>query len=286
MDMAPTKTTAPKPFCFVLMPFDEAFEDIYKIGIREACEAAGGYCERVDEQIFQERILDRIYNQISKADIIIADMTGRNPNVFYEVDYAHALGKATILLTREASDIPFDLQHFQHIVYGNKISDLRENLSKKVRWFIENPLAKDNKGKNDIELFLGNEKLASEPTICICELELEGDQFNLPFRFGGRIIIHNVSNHIIQSGTFKIALLTSLRCLDSTTEMSTLPDGRNQYMLPDFPILFPKAYSQRAFYLTSWHGDGLYIGPEEEVTIRLFTEAGTRDFKVIFKIAN
>ena len=46
--------------------------------------------ERVDEQIYKEGILERIYRQIESADIIIADMSGQNPNVFYEVGYAHA----------------------------------------------------------------------------------------------------------------------------------------------------------------------------------------------------
>lgn len=104
--------TTPKPFCFVLMPFEPSFSDVYEIGIKETCTTAGAYCERVDEQIFDGRILDRIYNQISKADFIIADMTGRNANVFYEVGYAHALGKRTILLTQKSDDIPFDLKHF------------------------------------------------------------------------------------------------------------------------------------------------------------------------------
>ena len=75
-------TTAPKPFVFVLMPFLSQFDDIYKFGIKGASEDAGAYCERVDEQMFVEGILDRIFNQISKADVIIADMTGRNANVF------------------------------------------------------------------------------------------------------------------------------------------------------------------------------------------------------------
>ncbi|MDQ3818776.1 MAG: nucleoside 2-deoxyribosyltransferase, partial [Acidobacteriota bacterium] len=92
-------STAPKPFIFVLMPFDEQFSDIYKFGIKGAADDVGAYAERVDEQIFTEGILDRIFNQISKADIVVADMTGRNPNVFYEVGYAHALGKKVILLT-------------------------------------------------------------------------------------------------------------------------------------------------------------------------------------------
>ena len=99
--------TKPKPFVFVLMPFDSSFDDIYNLGISAACKEAGAYCERVDEQVFEERILERIYNQIATAHIIIADMTGRNPNVFYETGYAHALGQRTILLTKKAEDIPF-----------------------------------------------------------------------------------------------------------------------------------------------------------------------------------
>lgn len=93
------------------MPFDESFDDTYQLGIKASCEQTNAYCERVDEQIFQETILDRIYNQIARADLIIADMSGRNPNVFYEVGYAHALNKPTILITKSAADIPFDLKH-------------------------------------------------------------------------------------------------------------------------------------------------------------------------------
>ena len=70
------KSTAPKPFIFVLMPFAEDFDDIYNIGIKEAAEASGAYAERLDEQIFTQNILERLYNQINKADVIVADMTG------------------------------------------------------------------------------------------------------------------------------------------------------------------------------------------------------------------
>jgi nucleoside 2-deoxyribosyltransferase len=131
-----SKSTAPKPFIFVLMPFDEKFSDIYKFGIKGAAEEVGAYAERVDEQIFSEGILDRVFNQINKADIVIADMTDRNPNVFYEVGYAHALGKIVLLLTQNADDIPFDLKHHQHTVYEGKIEILRTELTKKIAWAI------------------------------------------------------------------------------------------------------------------------------------------------------
>jgi hypothetical protein len=130
------QSTAPKPFVLVLMPFADAFKDVYQIGIKEACIAAGAHCERVDEQLFDGSILDRVFNQIAKADTIVADMTGRNPNVFYEVGYAHALDKRTILLTRDAEDIPFDLKHFSHIVYGSSLVGLRAELTARVRWAI------------------------------------------------------------------------------------------------------------------------------------------------------
>ncbi len=97
------------------MPFDKAFDDIYKLGIKETATSLGIKAERVDEQMYKEGILDRIYRQIKTADLIIADMSGQNPNVFYEVGYAHAKGKLCILMTNDASDIPFDLKHHRHI---------------------------------------------------------------------------------------------------------------------------------------------------------------------------
>jgi nucleoside 2-deoxyribosyltransferase len=64
------------------------------LGIKETTKQLGITAERVDEQIFHnDNILERIYNQINSADFIISDMTGRNPNAFYETGYAHAKGK-------------------------------------------------------------------------------------------------------------------------------------------------------------------------------------------------
>ncbi len=128
-------STLPKPFVFVLMPIKPEFNDIYKYGIKGAADDVGAYAERLDEQIFTEGMLDRIFNQISKADVVVADMTGRNANVFYEVGYAHALGKIVLLQTQNAEDIPFDLKHRQHTVYDG-IEDLRRALVPRLEWAI------------------------------------------------------------------------------------------------------------------------------------------------------
>ncbi len=120
------------------MPFAEEFRDVYELGIKPACAEAGAVCERVDEQIFFESILGRIYRQIVRADVIVADMTGRNPNVFYEVGFAHALNKMVLLLTRTSEDIPFDLNHYPHIIYGRSITGLRDELRRRVQWCLSN----------------------------------------------------------------------------------------------------------------------------------------------------
>ncbi|WP_218146999.1 nucleoside 2-deoxyribosyltransferase [Sphingobium sp. AP50] len=123
-----------KPFAFVLMPFDDTFDDIYKLGIQAVATECGVVAERVDEQTFSETILERIYRQIDAADFVIADMTGRNPNVFYEVGYAHAHGKLCTLLTQSADDIPFDMKHHRHVIYNGSIQTLKSKLTAEINW--------------------------------------------------------------------------------------------------------------------------------------------------------
>ncbi len=122
-----------RAYVFVLMPFADGFNDIYRVGIKEPLEQLGVRCERVDEIQFTGNVMERVFESIRSARLIVADMTGRNPNVFYEVGYAHALGKRTVLLTQAADDIPFDLRGENHIVYAKGIVNLRDRLLTQVR---------------------------------------------------------------------------------------------------------------------------------------------------------
>ncbi|NEO42627.1 MAG: methyltransferase domain-containing protein, partial [Moorea sp. SIOASIH] len=122
------------PKVYVLMPFSEEFRDVYELGIKPAAERAGAQAERVDEQHFTGNIVAKILSEIERADLIVADMTNRNPNVFYEVGYAHAAGKRVIHITQSADDIPFDLKQFPHVIYSRStISKLRDDLGEKLR---------------------------------------------------------------------------------------------------------------------------------------------------------
>lgn len=79
-------------------------------------------------------MLEKIYKEIENSDFIIADLSDKNANVFYELGYAHAIGKLTILLTQNSEDIPFDLKHKRHIIYGNSIKHLQDQLKKNIIW--------------------------------------------------------------------------------------------------------------------------------------------------------
>lgn len=119
-------------YVFVVIPFQDRFRNIYEFGIKQVVEGTGMICERVDEIEFNDDILRRIYECIRKADLIIAELTEKNPNVFYETGYAHALAKPTIHLAQNA-ERPFDFKHFNHIIYdSNNIPDLQARLKKRL----------------------------------------------------------------------------------------------------------------------------------------------------------
>lgn len=255
------------------MPFDGEFDDVYQIGIKESCAAAGAYCERVDEQIFEERILDRIYNQISKADVVIADMTGRNPNVFYEVGYAHALGKPTVLLTQEAEDIPFDLKHFPHIIYGNKLTQLRDDLTKRIQWHVDNPSEGREASKDILVAYMDGVPLSNQPTVHFYPNN-KVPSFSITF--------HNVSNHTFGVGTTMVGVISTARgCRNKGSARAKLPDGRYLHTIDNLNGLFPDQYSETQVILET--DKDQKTGDELEVILRVFTVHGSRDYPIILK---
>lgn len=117
---------------FVVMPFSKEFDDVYILGVRDVAEKLGYVVERADDIEHNGQILDVIQQKIRDCSLVVADTTLHNPNVFYEVGFAHAANVPTILITRSGQSIPFDLQSMNHIFYET-IVDLREKLEKRIR---------------------------------------------------------------------------------------------------------------------------------------------------------
>jgi hypothetical protein len=122
---------ADKPIAFVIMPFDAELNEVYSAFIVPALEEAGYSVRRADNLDGQKNILRDIVEWISKSDLILADLTGLNPNVFYELGMAHALLRPVILMTQNIDELPFDLRSYRVITYNThfaRIASAREAL--------------------------------------------------------------------------------------------------------------------------------------------------------------
>ena len=110
---------------FVLMPFDEALDWAYDRLIKPAFEEAGYAVVRADDIESQQNILKDIVTELVESDVIVADLTSANPNVYYELGLAHGLGKQVILLSQDVSEAPFDLRSYRIVEYGDRFDQFR-----------------------------------------------------------------------------------------------------------------------------------------------------------------
>lgn len=100
------------------MPFRPELNYFYLYVQQYLSDEHGIHCERGDHKILTKPLLEKIRSQILEADVIIADITGRNPNVLYELGLADAYGKRVILITQDSSeDVPTDIKHLEFIKY-------------------------------------------------------------------------------------------------------------------------------------------------------------------------
>src|SRR5580658_3641169 len=108
--------------CYVLMPFSAELKSVYE-AIKTAIADAGVRlgrtisCHRGDEIADTGSIAREIINSIFHADVVVADLSGNNPNVFYELGVAHSMGNKTIMITQACEAVPFDVNAYRFIKY-------------------------------------------------------------------------------------------------------------------------------------------------------------------------
>jgi hypothetical protein len=114
--------TVRRPKAFIVMQFADQFNALYDDVIKPTCEKYGFEVVRADDIYKCGLIIQDIALSIREASFVIADITPDNPNVFYEVGYAHGIGKTTILLSdRRRDKLPFDVSGFRTLFYDNTI---------------------------------------------------------------------------------------------------------------------------------------------------------------------
>ncbi|HEX3129035.1 MAG TPA: hypothetical protein VH394_17005, partial [Thermoanaerobaculia bacterium] len=128
-----------KPTCFVLMPFAEEYKEVYEHAIAPAADAAGFDCHRADHASGPSAIISDIIKDIFAADVVIADVSGSNPNVFYELGIAHTIDNKTLVICEKTDQkLPFDLASYRITFYRRNI----DGIEKELRGKIERDLAK------------------------------------------------------------------------------------------------------------------------------------------------
>jgi len=110
-----------KPKAFVVMQFGAGYDEVYEDGVKEVCKSYEVNVLRADEVSGPGLIISDIVREIATSQLIIADITPTNANVYFEVGYALALGKPTILLAQKGTALPFDVAGFRVLFYEDTI---------------------------------------------------------------------------------------------------------------------------------------------------------------------
>ena len=120
------------------MPFGEWFDRYYQEIYVPAIKEAGFEPVRADELFTTGSVVEQIWEQIEKSKLLLADPSGKNPNVFYELGLSHAARKPVVFTAAEVEDVPFDLRHLRVIIYDVREPEWSIRLRKSVTDYLRN----------------------------------------------------------------------------------------------------------------------------------------------------
>ena len=121
--------SALRRIAFVLLPSGSGAEERFQNAIKPACEAASLNCRRVQDSPSHGELLQEIYRELDHADVIIADLSENNPNVYFELGIGVALKRPTILIAESIDKLPFDVKAFPVVAYQGNVANLQTMLS-------------------------------------------------------------------------------------------------------------------------------------------------------------
>ena len=142
--MAKKTSAAEKGTCFVIMPFGDPFDGYYEEILAPTIRKVELVPIRADEINKPGVIVNQIWHGIKQAELCVADVTGRNANVMYELGLAHEAGKPVVQIVQNVDDLPFDLRAYRHIVYETKTPRWATTLKRQLREMLVETIADPN----------------------------------------------------------------------------------------------------------------------------------------------
>jgi hypothetical protein len=124
--------------CFILMPFGDWFDRYFKEIYVPATKDAGFEPLRADGLFNVGAVMEQVWTQIRKAKVLLADLTGKNPNVFYELGLAHAARKPVVFVAGDIEDVPFDVRHLRVVVYDIREPGWADRLRRDITTYLKN----------------------------------------------------------------------------------------------------------------------------------------------------
>lgn len=131
--------------CFVMMPFGEWFDRYYQDIYVPAIKEAGLEPVRGDELFSTGSVVEQIWEQIEKSKLLLADLSGKNANVFYELGLAHAARKPVVFTSAQLEDVPFDLRHLRVIIYDVREPEWAARLRQSITDYLKNAMKEPGK---------------------------------------------------------------------------------------------------------------------------------------------
>lgn len=205
---------------FFLTPFGNAYQDVY-FACKETCENINMNLFRGDEKYLSNDIFSQIIRYIVKANIIIANIDSKNPNVFYELGIAHTLGKRIILISNRNDSIPFDIQQYRILFYQD-LNSLKEMLPK----YIDCALQDDKNPNEIIQSKISSNKYKEQ--IHQYESELKNNPKDIT-------ILNKMFNLYLHEKQYKQAkkIILEILKIDPSNENALKQLGKIQYLLND-----------------------------------------------------
>lgn len=217
-----------KPKAFVIMPFADEFTLVFEDLIKPALEESGYEVSRADSLLDQQNILRSIVKGITSAKLVVAELTGLNPNVFYELGLCHGLNIPTILIAQNIAEVPFDLRTYKIQPYSVRFNEVQK-LKTKLKEIAEGHLRDEIIFGNPVTDFSSSEFRGNQ--------EKEEGKEPFPPALGQKqkkdkgILEANIASRAFKDGALKIA--TEIN--NTVSAISPLLDRLDEVTKQDIP---------------------------------------------------